>query len=50
LGQEVPQQLWIGRQQPNQILTDDPGLMSPDVAASAHFPGISKAGRMRLKT
>lgn len=38
--QEVPQQLWIGhRQQPNQILTDDPGLMSPDVAASAHFPG-----------
>jgi predicted dehydrogenase len=49
--QEVPQQLWIGhRQQPNQILTDDPGLMSPDVAASAHFPaGISKAGRMRLR-
>jgi predicted dehydrogenase len=38
--QEIPQQLWIGhRQQPNQILTDDPGLMSPDVAASAHFPG-----------
>lgn len=38
--QEIPQQLWIGhRQQPNQTLTDDPGLMSPDVAASAHFPG-----------
>ncbi len=38
--QEIPQQLWIGhRQQPNQTLTDDPGLMSSDVAASAHFPG-----------
>nr|WP_318382660.1 Gfo/Idh/MocA family oxidoreductase [uncultured Enterobacter sp.] len=38
--QEVPQQLWIGhRNQPNQTLSDDPGLMSPDVAASAHFPG-----------
>ncbi|WP_318392414.1 Gfo/Idh/MocA family oxidoreductase [Enterobacter sp.] len=38
--QEVPQQLWIGhRSQPNQILTDDPGLMARDVAASAHFPG-----------
>lgn len=38
--QEIPQQLWIGhRQQPNQTLTDDPALMSPDVAASAHFPG-----------
>ncbi|KKC64161.1 dehydrogenase [Citrobacter amalonaticus] len=38
--QETPQQLWIGhRQQANQILTDDPGLMNADVAASAHFPG-----------
>ena len=38
--QEIPQQLWIGhRQQPNQTLTDDPGLMTPDVAGSAHFPG-----------
>ena len=38
--QEVPQQLWIGhRQQANQILTDDPGLMNADVAGSAHFPG-----------
>ncbi len=38
--QEIPQQLWIGhRQRPNEILTDDPGLMTPDVAGSAHFPG-----------
>ena len=38
--QETPQQLWVGhRQQANQILTDDPGLMNADVAASAHFPG-----------
>lgn len=38
--QEVRQQLWIGhRQQANQILTDDPGLMNADVAGSAHFPG-----------
>lgn len=38
--QEVPQRLWIGqRAQPNQLLSDDPGLMQNDVAASAHFPG-----------
>jgi len=38
--QEVPQQLWVGhRAQPNQTLTDDPGLMNRDVANSAHFPG-----------
>lgn len=38
--QEVPQRLWIGqRAQPNQLLSDDPGLMQHDVAASAHFPG-----------
>jgi hypothetical protein len=38
--QEVPQQLWIGhRALANQTLTDDPGLMNPDVASSAHFPG-----------
>ncbi|WP_313686878.1 Gfo/Idh/MocA family oxidoreductase [Pantoea sp.] len=38
--QEVPQQLWLGyRAKPNAMLSDDPSLMSPDVAASAHFPG-----------
>lgn len=38
--QEVPQRLWIGqRAQPNQLLSDDPGLMQHDVATSAHFPG-----------
>jgi len=38
--QETPQRLWIGhRAQPNQLLSDDPGLMNPDVASSAHFPG-----------
>ena len=38
--QETPQRLWIGqRAQPNQLLSDDPGLMNADVAASAHFPG-----------
>ncbi|POZ17528.1 dehydrogenase [Lelliottia aquatilis] len=38
--QEIPQQLWIGhRDRANQLLTDDPGLMNPDVADSAHFPG-----------
>ncbi|MDF7661833.1 Gfo/Idh/MocA family oxidoreductase [Erwiniaceae bacterium L1_54_6] len=38
--QEVPQQLWLGyRAQPNALLSDDPSLMSRDVAASAHFPG-----------
>ncbi|POP43394.1 dehydrogenase [Superficieibacter electus] len=38
--QEIPQHLWVGqRSQPNQLLSDDPGLMNADVAASAHFPG-----------
>lgn len=38
--QEMPQQLWMGyRTQANHILTDDPSLMSADVAGSAHFPG-----------
>ena len=38
--QEIPQRLWVGhRAQANQTLTDDPGLMNPDVADSAHFPG-----------
>lgn len=38
--QESPQQLWVGhRAQPNQLLSDDPGLMNADVAHSAHFPG-----------
>lgn len=38
--QEVPQQLWIGhREQANQLLTDDPGLMNKDAADSVHFPG-----------
>lgn len=38
--QETPQQLWVGhRAQPDQMLSDDPGLMNADVAHSAHFPG-----------
>lgn len=38
--QEVPQQLWIGRRDgPNQQLSDDPSLLNPEVAGSAHFPG-----------
>ncbi|MGF6100856.1 Gfo/Idh/MocA family protein [Enterobacter sp. A4] len=38
--QENPQRLWIGhRARANQTLTDDPSLMNPDVADSAHFPG-----------
>jgi len=43
--QETPQQLWVGhRQQANQLLSDDPGLMNPDVASSAHFPGGHSEG------
>ena len=38
--QEVPQQLWLGhRHKANQLLSDDPALMNPDVAARARFPG-----------
>lgn len=43
--QETPQQLWIGhRDAPNQIMTDDPGLLNADVADSAHFPGGHSEG------
>ncbi|MCS2170985.1 Gfo/Idh/MocA family oxidoreductase [Scandinavium sp. TWS1a] len=38
--QEIPQQLWLGhRQKANQLLSDDPSLMNPDVADRARFPG-----------
>jgi predicted dehydrogenase len=38
--QETPQQLWIGhRDKPNQLLSDDPGLLTPEAAAAVHFPG-----------
>lgn len=38
--QEIPQQLWLGhRHKANQLLSDDPSLMNPDVAARARFPG-----------
>ncbi|MDY4350369.1 Gfo/Idh/MocA family protein [Pectobacterium brasiliense] len=38
--QETPQQLWIGhRDKPNQVLSDDPGLLNPEAAAAVHFPG-----------
>lgn len=38
--QEIPQQLWVGhRHQANQILTDDPSLLSPSVSSRARFPG-----------
>ena len=43
--QETPQQLWIGhRNQPNQLLSDDPGLLNRDVAGQAHFPGGHNEG------
>ncbi|WP_369136367.1 Gfo/Idh/MocA family protein [Klebsiella variicola] len=38
--QEVPQRLWIGhREQPDRLLSDDPSLLRPEAAASAHYPG-----------
>ncbi|KGD74837.1 dehydrogenase [Tatumella morbirosei] len=38
--QETPQQLWLGhRHKANQLLTDDPSLMNPDVSRRARFPG-----------
>lgn len=38
--QEMPQQLWLGhRHKANQLLSDDPALMNPDVAHRARFPG-----------
>ena len=38
--QEVPQQLWLGnRHKANQVLSDDPALLNPDIAARARFPG-----------
>lgn len=38
--QETPQHLWLGhRHKANQLLSDDPSLMNPDVARCARFPG-----------
>jgi len=38
--QEHPNQLWIGhRDEPNQILMKDPGLLDPSVAQYAKLPG-----------
>ncbi|MFS2224224.1 Gfo/Idh/MocA family protein [Pantoea sp. B65] len=38
--QEVPQNLWVGaRNQPNQLLSDDPAQLNADVQGAAHFPG-----------
>lgn len=38
--QEVPQRLWIGhREQPDRLLSDDPSLLRPEIADSAHYPG-----------
>ncbi|MCF7808306.1 MAG: Gfo/Idh/MocA family oxidoreductase [Candidatus Marinimicrobia bacterium] len=38
--QEEPNSLWIGhRDQPNQILAKDPGLLEAEAAEYAHFPG-----------
>ncbi|MDV0541462.1 Gfo/Idh/MocA family protein [Klebsiella quasipneumoniae] len=38
--QEVPQRLWIGhREQPDRRLSDDPSLLWPEIADSAHYPG-----------
>lgn len=38
--QETPQQLWLGhRHKANQLLSDDPSLLNPDVASRARFPG-----------
>ena len=37
---EMPDHLWLGhRDQPNQILQRDPGLMNAQGAAAAHLPG-----------
>jgi len=38
--QERPNELWIGRRdQPNEVLIKDPGLLEPAAAAFAHYPG-----------
>lgn len=38
--QERPNELWIGRREgPNQLLMDDPSLLSPRAKAFTHFPG-----------
>ncbi len=36
----MPQRLWIGhREQPDRLLSDDPSLLRPEIADSAHYPG-----------
>ncbi|MGD8238838.1 MAG: Gfo/Idh/MocA family oxidoreductase [Armatimonadota bacterium] len=42
---EHPNDLWIGhRDEPNEILMRDPGLVSPDVAAFIDYPGGHNEG------
>ena len=39
-GQERPNELWIGhRDEPNQVLLKDPGLLAPSVRGEARLPG-----------
>ncbi len=46
--QEVPQRLWIGhREQPDRLLSDEPSLLRPEIADSAHYPAAMRlAGRL----
>lgn len=42
---ERPNELWIGhRTEPNQVLLKDPSLMSPEVRATASYPGGHNEG------
>ncbi|SPX56241.1 Oxidoreductase [Klebsiella pneumoniae] len=39
LGSGSAQRLWIGhREQPDRLLSDDPSLLRPEIADSAHYP------------
>lgn len=43
--QEEPEKLWIGhRDQPNQILLDDPKLFHPTAQTAVHYPGGHNEG------
>ncbi|MCF6408136.1 Gfo/Idh/MocA family protein [Pseudalkalibacillus salsuginis] len=43
--QERPNRLWIGqRNEPNRELVKDPGLLSPEAATLAHYPGGHQEG------
>ncbi|UMX72503.1 hypothetical protein MJ585_07770 [Klebsiella pneumoniae] len=40
----MPQRLWIGREQPDRLLSDDPSLLRPEIADAPITPAAMARG------